>query len=237
LPASSEEIEVWRVKARVLFARGSRDAMAALQKANKIDPKDAETFCEIGNAFVRQGGYDVAPAAFKAATDNDAKSACGLAGPLHARPVAKADKGKLLPRDLLLGLVNKSNHAWDKAYLQATLARVHLEERDLKSAQAMAKDATATAPAQPVAWFALGEVLHRQKNDDGALEAYQKAADLDGSWSAAHLALADLLQKQGGDALPRALAEYELVAQIDQNEVELGRAKKLAATLKKQLQK
>jgi predicted Zn-dependent protease len=151
--------------------------------------------------------------------------------------VSKGEKGKPLPRDLLASLVTRSNNAWDKAFLQATLARVYLEEKDFKNALAMAEDATSTAPANPVAWYALAEVQHRQKNDDLAREHYGKAAELDGSWSAAHLAWADLLLKQGGDALPRALAEYELIAQIDQNEADLSRAKRLAANLKKQLQK
>jgi cytochrome c-type biogenesis protein CcmH/NrfG len=205
--------------------------MAALERANKLNPKDAETFCEIGNAFVRQGNQDTALKAYEAAVREDPKSVCGIAGAFHAHPTAR---GKPTPSVVLAGLVTRSRDAWEKAFLQATLARVHLEERDGKSALAVAEEATTTAPASPTAWFALGEVLRRQKLDERAHQAYLRAAELDGSWSAAHLALADLLARRGGEGIPRAIAEYELVLQTDQNELDVNRARKAAAALKKQ---
>jgi tetratricopeptide (TPR) repeat protein len=233
MPLASEDLEFWRLKARVLFARGDgRGAMAALERANKLNPKDAETFCEIGSAFVRQGNPDTAQKAYAAAVREDAKSVCGIAGAYHARPTTR---GKPAPSVVIAGLVAGSNAAWERSFLQATLARLRVEERDLPNAFAMAEEATRSAPAGAAGWFALGEVLRRQKNEEKAREAYQKAAELDASWSAVHLALADLLAKQGGDALPKAIAEYELVSQIDQNELEANRAKRLAAALKKQL--
>jgi tetratricopeptide (TPR) repeat protein len=231
--ATSDDLEFWRVKARVLFARGDgRGAMGALERANKLNPKDAATFCEIGNAFVRQGNADTALKAYEAAVREDARSVCGIAGQFHARP---SPRGKPAPIAVVSALITKSNDVWEKAFLQATLSRLHLEDRDLKNALAMAEDATTAAPASAAAWFAMGEVQRRQKADDKARDAYQRAAELDGSWSAVHLALADVLAKQGGDALPRAIAEYELVMQLDQNEIEANRAKKVAAALKKQL--
>lgn len=230
-----DDVEAWRVKAQILFAKGDgRGAMAALERANKLNPKDGDTFCEIGNAFVRQGNNDTASKAYEAALREDPKSVCGLAGPLHAKPTAR---GKPAPRDVLTGLIAKSNNAWEKAFLQATLARVHLEERDLKNARAMAADAVSTAPAHPAAWFASAEVSRRDKDDDKAREAYAKAAELDQSWSAARLTLADLYARQGGDALPRALAEYQAVLEIDQNEADVARAKKAVTALKKQLER
>lgn len=233
VPQGSTDIEGWRVRARILFARGDgRGAMAALEKANKLNPRDGDTFCEIGNAFVRQGNNDTALKAYEAALREDAKSVCGQAGPLHAKPTTK-NKAKAL----LTGLIVKSSTAWEKAFLQATLARVHIEERNLKEAAAMADDATQTAPASPVAWFATAEVAKRQKEYDKARDAYAKAVEFDGAWSAARLAYADALARQGGDALPKAVAEYETVLTIDQNEGDQARVKKTLTALKKQLEK
>ncbi len=230
---NADELEVWRTKALILFARGDgRNAMSALEKANKLNPKDAETFCEIGNAFVRQGNNDTAVKAFEAALREDPSSVCGLAGPLHARPVGK---GKPSPRDVLGQLISRSTHAWEKGFLQATLARVQLAGNDVKGARSAVDDAMVSAPFHSVVWFAAAEVSKRETDEARAVEQYGKAAELDGSWSQARLAYADGLAKQGGDALPRAVAQYEAVMLIDQNENDLARVKKTIAALKKQL--
>lgn len=231
---NADDLEVWRTRALILFARGDgRSAMSALEKANKLNPKDAETFCEIGNAFIRQGNNDTAVKAFEAAQREDPKSVCGQAGPLHARPVAK---GRPAPKDLLNQLINRSTHAWEKGFLQATLARVALVANDVKGARGSIDDALASAPHHPAVWYALGEVARREKDEAKALEAYGKAAELDGSWSQARLAYADALAKQGGDSLPRAVTQYEAVLLIDQNENDLNRVKKTVTAIKKQLQ-
>ncbi len=230
---NAEDLEVWRTRALILFARGDgRNAMAALEKANKLNPKDADTFCEIGNAFVRQGNNDTAIAAYQAALREDPKSVCGQAGPFHARPYAK---GKPSPHDVLTQLINRSQNAWEKGFLQATLARCALAGNDLKGAREAVDEALVTAPFHPAAWFAAGEVAKREKDDARATEAWGKAAELDGSWSQARLAYADALAKAGGDSLPRALTQYEAVLLIDQNENDLARVKKTVTALKKQL--
>lgn len=232
VPQSSTDIEGWRVRARILFARGDgRGAMGALEKANKLNARDADTFCEIGNAFVRQGNNDTALKAYEAAVRENAKSVCGIAGPLHAKPTTR---GKA--KDTLTSLIVKSSNAWEKAFLQATLARVHLEERDVKNAAAMADDAVQTMPTSPFAWYAVAEVAKRQKEHDKARDAYAKAVEYDGGWSQARLAYADALAKQGGDALPKALEQYEVVLTIDQNEGDQARVKKAITALKKQLE-
>lgn len=233
LSPTSDDLESWRIRARVLFARGNGSAaMAALERANKLNPKDAETFCEIGFAFVRQGNGETALKAFEAASREAPKAVCAIAGPSHARPTTR---GKPSPVLVVTGLIAKSNDVWEKAFLQATLSRLLLEDRNLKEATAQAEEAVATAPASPFAHFALAEVLNKQRSVEKARDEYQKAAELDGSWSGVHLALADLLARMGGDALPRALAEYELVSNIDQNELEVNRAKRAALALRKQL--
>lgn len=235
LPAASEDVEGWRIKSRVLFAVGDgAGGMAALQRANKLDSHASATFCEIGHALVRQGDAESALKAYAKALEEDAKNPCGKVGPLHAHPTAR---GRPPPKELLGGFITRSTISWEKAFLQATLARVLLEERDLKGAQAYAEAAVSTAPGHPAGHFALGEVSRRQRNDTKAREAFQKVVKLDASWATPHLALAELLAKQGGDALPEALKEYEVVLQIDQNDVEVNRATKAIIGLKRQLQK
>jgi len=230
---TADDLEVWRTKALILFARGDgRGAMSSLEKANKLNPKDADTFCEIGNAFVRQGNNDTALAAYQAALREDPKSVCGLAGPFHARPVAK---GKPAPREVLAQLISRSQNAWEKGFLQATLARVNLAGGDGKGAREAIDDAMVSAPNHPAVWFAAGEVAKREKDEAKAVEAWGKAAELDGSWSQARLSYADALAKAGGDSLPKALTQYEAVLLIDQNENDLARVKKTVTALKKQL--
>jgi tetratricopeptide (TPR) repeat protein len=234
VPQSVDDIEVWRTRAGILFARGDgRNAMGALERANRLNPKDADTFCEIGNAFVRQANYDTAVKAYEAAVREDPKSICGLSGPLHARPLSK---GKPNPRDVLTGLANRSTHAWEKGFLNATLARVLLQGGDLAGAKAALDEAMQSAPFHPVVWFTAGEVAKRaDKDEKKALEAYGKAAELDGSWSMARLAYADALAKAGGDALPKAVQQYEALLLIDQNDGDLTRAKNAVKALRKQL--
>lgn len=233
VPQSSADVESWRTRAQVMFARadGAR-AMEALQRANKLNPKDGETFCEVAFAFIRQGNTDVLDQVWQTALKQDPQLICALAGPFHARPVSK---GKPAPKDVLRGLAARSTHAWEKGFIHGTLARVLLQEGDLAGARAAADEALQLAPNHPVAWFATGEVFKAEKDDEKALEAWGKAAELDGSWSKARLAYADALAKKGGASLPQAIAQYEAVLLIDQNEVEVSRVKKLIPTLKKQL--
>lgn len=230
----STDVGAFRVKALVLFARGdARNGFAALERANKLNPKDAETFCDIGNAFVRQGNVDTALKAFEAARRENPKALCGLVGPHHARPTSRG--GRPTPKEELLALQKQAFTFWDKALVDACLARVLLEERDLKRAAELAENATRLAPFSAPAWFALAEVARKQKNEARALEGWTKAAEYDASWSQARLAHADALLRTGGEGPRQALAEYEAVLGLSQNEAELSRVKKVIATLKKQL--
>lgn len=233
VPQSSSDVESWRTRAHVMFARADgAKAMEALQRANKLNPKDGETFCEVAFAFIRQGNTDVLDQVWQTALKQDPQLICALAGPYHARPVSK---GKPAPKDVLTGLIARSTNAWEKGFLQATLARVLLQGGDVAGAKAAADEALQLAPHHPAAWFASGEVFKAEKDEEKALEAYGKAAELDGSWSKARLAWADALAKKGGATLPQAIAQYEAVLLIDQNEAELSRVKKLLPALKKQL--
>ncbi|HET9155098.1 MAG TPA: tetratricopeptide repeat protein, partial [Myxococcaceae bacterium] len=85
----TQDPESYRLRATLMFARGDgRGGFAALQKANSLSPKDSETFCAIGRAFVRQGNVPQAQKAYQAATREDEKSVCGLAGDAMLKPAS-----------------------------------------------------------------------------------------------------------------------------------------------------
>ena len=229
----SDDVEGQRIRAQVLFARGdTRGGFAALEFANtRLKAKDAQTFCEIGNAFVRQGVLETAFAAFEAAYKEDPKAACGMAGPFHAHPTTKNKA-----RAELLKLIKGSQNAWERAFLQGTLARVLLEERDYKSARAMADEALQSQPFHPAAHFASAEVALKQKDEARAIEELQKTTELDGAWAEAHLLLADLLAKGTDEQQKKAVDQYSAVEDLSQNEGDVAKAKKAKAALKKKLQ-
>lgn len=229
----SDDVEGQRIRAQVLFARGdTRGGFAALEFANtRLKAKDAATFCEIGNAFVRQGVLETAFAAFEAAYKEDPKAACGMAGPFHARPTTKNKA-----HAELLKLVKGSQNAWERAFLQGTLARVMLEERDARSARATAEQALQSQPFHPAAHFALAEVALKQKDEAKALEELQRTIELDGAWAEPHLVLADLLARGTDEQQQKALEQYSAVEDLSQNDGDVARAKKASAALKKKLQ-
>ena len=231
LKLDADDAEAYRIKAQVLFSKGdAKNAFASLERANKINSKDAVTFCEIGNAMVRQGNLEIAPKAYEAARREDAKAACGDIGPFHARPQGNKNAVKELTE-----AGKKAIHSWDKALASASMARVKLLMNDVKGAKVAADEALAAGPFYAPAWYAVGAVALKQKDEARATEAMAKAAELDPSWGAARMANADMLLRQGPDLLPKAIAEYEAVLQVSQSDSDVNRAKNELKRLKKKL--
>lgn len=231
LKLDGADAEANRIRAQVSFARADpKNGFSSLEKANKLDPKDAVTFCEIGNAMVRQGNLDIAPKAYEAARREDPKAICGEIGPYHARPVASKNAVRELTE-----ASKKATHLWDKALALAALARVKLLQGDVKGAKSIAEEATTLAPFNGPAWYAAGLIALKGKDEQGALAALGKAVEYEPSWGAARLALADIFQRQGKELWPRAVSEYEAVLAVSQNESDVGRAKNELKQLKKKL--
>ncbi len=228
----SEDGAGFRFKAQILFANGDqRGAIAALQRANQLDAKDAETFCEIGHAFARQGLPDAAAPAYDAARRESPKSACGVIGPLHARPLGTKNAVK----DLQDALKN-AHTAWDKALGYATLARVYLAMNQNKEAKKAADEALENGPFSAPAHYAAGMVASRFKDSqDEARNELQKTVELDPSWALARLSRGDLLLKDGPTAVPAVVAEYEAFLQYSQNQADISRVRKALPALKKKL--
>jgi tetratricopeptide (TPR) repeat protein len=228
----ANDIETWRTRAKVQFALGDpRAAMKSLEAANRLNPKDPETFCEIGAAFVRQGTFDTALAAYQAAAREDPKSACAKIGPFHARPIG----GKPAVKELSDWAKN-APHSWDRAIAFAALARLQATSGALKDAKIAADEAVTLMPFLAVTHYAAGVVALRQKDDAKALEEMGRAAELDASFSAGVLAYADMLARGDNESLKRGLQWYEAYLQVSQNEGERGRVQRGLPLLKKRLQ-
>ncbi|MBX7101250.1 MAG: tetratricopeptide repeat protein [Myxococcaceae bacterium] len=229
-----EDVESWRTRARVQFALGDqRGAMKSLEASNKLDSKDADTFCEIGAAFVRQGVPDAAMAAYEAAKRENPKAACGKIGPHFARPFG----GKPAIKELEGLIASPTISSYDEGIALAAMARVQLNAGLLKEARASAEKATQEQPAIGAGWYALGLVAQKQKDEALALEALGKAVAADAASEPYRLAYADQLAKGDDEAVKRALNEYQWVLSLSQNEGDSARVKRTIPLLQKRLQK
>ncbi len=232
LKGGANDIETWRTRAKVQFSLGDpKGAMKSLEAANRLNPKDPETFCEIGAAFVRQGNADTAGAAYQAAAREDAKSACAKIGPFHAKPAG----GKATAKELSDWAKNAPN-SWDRAMAYAALARLQATSGALREAKTAADEALLLMPHLAVTHYAAGVVALRQKDDPKALEEMGRAAELDASFSAGVLAYADLLARGDNDSLKRGVIWYEAFLAVSQNQAERGRVQRGLPLLKKRLQ-
>jgi cellulose synthase operon protein C len=217
-----------RLKANVLFAAGeTAAAVKALERANQLNAKDAQTFCEIGFFYLRQSSTEDANAAFAKAKSEQPDSFCSNFGVLLTKPSPKF-------KTLVTALRGSATDGWQRAQVDATLARVALDERRPKDAQSMAEAVLKDTPGNAWAALVVAEAAHRQKDEAKALEYAQKSVALDASWARARLFLAETLQRAGGDKLPFAAKEFEAVAQLSKDDAEATRAKKAAQVLRKQ---
>jgi tetratricopeptide (TPR) repeat protein len=222
-----------RVHAQVLFALGDGKAgFKALERANKLNPKDADTFCEIGRAFLRQGSNEMADKAFQAAKRENAESACALVG---IRLAALPSGGRQAEKELNELANNQSTAVPDKAYAEAGLARVLLALSRPKDARKAAEQAVSWGPHSGDAYLALGLVALRQKDDAKAREALQQAVALEPAHAAAQLALGDVLQRGGEADAPAAVAAYEAFLRIGGPASDEARVKRALSNLKKKV--
>jgi cellulose synthase operon protein C len=225
-----EDSEALRNRAQILFAAGeAAGAMAALTQANKNDSKDAQTFCEIGFAFVREGNADLAPAAFSPALVNNPKSVCAQYGPLFAKP---SSRGKPAPIGFLEKLQHQAGSAWEHAQILATLARVRLDAKDVAGARSTVNEALTAAPFASFVHYADAEVARREKSESGVLEALTKAAGYDLSNTQIRMALGEALARKGAPQAAVASVEFEAVIALSKNDADVAKAKRLLTQVK-----
>ncbi|HEX8699376.1 MAG TPA: tetratricopeptide repeat protein, partial [Myxococcaceae bacterium] len=223
------DAEAHRVRAAIHFANGeAKGGLTALERANKLDPRDPETFCEIAHAYLRMDKPETAIAAFEAAMREAPDSACGQVGAYYVDP---SEGGRAAAKSLD-AISEKAPAVWDKAFAQTAKARVLLNAGAVKDARLAADEAVKLAPFSGRAYLALGFVALKQKQEEPALAAFTKAAELEPSHGLARLALADQLAKKT-EELPRAIQEYEAFLKLAGSSEEAKRVKKLLPALKK----
>ncbi|WP_375757460.1 tetratricopeptide repeat protein [Corallococcus exercitus] len=224
-----EDAEGQRLRAALLFANGdAKGGFSALERANKLDSKDPDTFCEIAQAFLRQGQVESADAAFAAARREGPDATCGRVGELYTQ---LPGGGRGAARTLQ-DLADKAPTVWDKAFAKVTLARVLLGAGAVKEARAAADEAVKLAPYNGRAYLALGLVAFKQRQEAPAREALAKAVELEPTDGLAHLALADVLVRESSE-LPRAVEAYEAFLKLAGGAPEANRVKKALPLLKR----
>jgi tetratricopeptide (TPR) repeat protein len=228
---SGNDAAGYRLKAVILFSMGdAKGGTAALQRAASIT-REAETFCEVGHTFLRQDKREEAAGAFEKAASDWPDVPCGQIGKHYVHP----EEGGRAAAETLRGIAGKTSVVWDKAFAQATIARVLLSANNVKGARAAADEAVKLDPFSGPAQLALGLVAARERQSDLAISSLSKAVEYDGANGMAHLALADVLARSKPDELARAVQEYETFLKIAGTSDEAKRVKKALPNLKRRV--
>lgn len=220
-----------RLKSVILFATGdSKGGIAALQLAAKT--KAAENFCEMAHLFMRQDDKEKAAGAFEQARNESPDTPCGLVGEHYAYP----EEGGKTAAEALKGIAGRASAVWDKAFAQATIARVLLSANNVKGAKAAAEEAVKLDPFNGRTQLALGLVAVREKQGEAAIAALSKAVEYDPANGMAHLYLADaLLRGNKQEELARVVQEYEQFLKLAGSAEEAKRVKKALPNLKRKV--
>jgi cellulose synthase operon protein C len=233
LQKEASDVDAQRLKAQLLFAKGDvRGGMQALEKANRLNPKDAETFCAVGRGFLRSLNATQATKAYQAALREDPDSVCGKVGQVAVKPQAAPPKA----RAMLLSLSAQAPRVWDRAAAAATLARLLLATGNVKDARHAAEEAVTLQPLLGEAHESLGLVLKRQHEDSRAREELARAVQFDPGDAAFRLALADALVSGSDAEVARAQGEYATFLRLAPKAPDVARVKKALAALKKKTQ-
>jgi tetratricopeptide (TPR) repeat protein len=228
------DVDAQRLRAQLLFAKGDvRGGMAALEKANRLNPKDAETFCAVGRGFLRQLNLPQATKAYAAALREDPDSVCGKVGQVAVKPQGAPPKA----RAMLQTLSTQAPRIWDRAMASAVLARVLVSAGALKDGRRAAEQAVALGPFLGEPHAALGLALRRAKEDAKAREELARAVQLDPGDAGYRLLLADALVGGTEAEVARAPAEYATFLRLAPRAPDAARVKKLLPALKKKAER
>lgn len=220
-----------RVRGMVLFSRGEpRSAFRELERASKIPDADADTYCELGAAYVRAGKTESALKAYEVAQRQEPRNPCGKIGVYYARLPAA---GKPAAHELA-DVAQKAPQVWNKSLALAVLARVHLANGAAREARKAGEQAVALAPNSAAAHLALGMVALRQRDEPKGKEELVRSVELDPSVGMAHLALADSLARSE-QTRPQAVEHYQTFLRIGGAPADQLRVRKTLANLKKKL--
>jgi cellulose synthase operon protein C len=233
LRLAQDRARAHRVRAVSLFATGDMaGGFAALERSNKVDPRSAETFCEIALAFLRQGLVSNASKAFEAARREGPEVPCGQVGEYSVKETGGGRAGV----KALQGLLAKRLPVWDRAFAQAVLARALMDVGDKDAARAAAEEAVKLAPFSGRVHLEQGRLALQRRDDKLAESAFYRAVELEPADGPARLALADLLARTPAGAA-RAVSEYEAFLRLAGDSPEARRVKKVLPALKEKVAK
>jgi tetratricopeptide (TPR) repeat protein len=226
----SNDPEAHRVRSDILFALGdTRGGFGALESANKLDSKSAETFCGIARAFLRQGLVANAGKAYEAARREGPDTPCGRSGEHWVE-----DSGGRAAAKVLQGIAEKASTTWDKSFAQAAMARVLLAAGAAKDARTAADEAVRLEPFSGRNHLVLGQVALKQRDEATALKALNRAVELEPVDGLAWLALADALVRNPAET-ERAVRAYGTFLKLAGGSPEAARVKKALKPLQKKL--
>jgi tetratricopeptide (TPR) repeat protein len=222
--------EAHRVRAEILFALGdTKGGFGALESANKLDSKSAETFCGIARAFMRQGLVANAGKAYEAARREGPDTPCGLAGEHWVE-----ESGGKAAAKALQTIADKAATTWDKAFAQAAMARVLLAAGAVKDARTAADEAVRLEPFAGRNHLVLGQVALKQRDEATAMKELNRAVELEPVDGLAWLALADALVRNPAET-ERAVQAYGTFLKLAGGSPEAARVKKMLKPLQKKL--
>jgi predicted Zn-dependent protease len=109
------------------------------------------------------------------------------------------------------------------------LGRVWLRLREPGKARELLKDATEAAPGDPIAYLELGKALQALDENQGAMQAYQRATELAPNLEEAHYALGILSGRAGleGDGFYHLGKAFELRGDLDKALAQFEKAEAL----------
>jgi len=207
--------------ARLYFRTGRvQDAEATIQALLKTQPKNIPANKLLGRIYLRQLGEEQSFSSASAPNSALKKAIAQFQKIVSLEPKSIDDR-------MVLGQLYTVNHQTDKAEAEfksaqaiepdseevvLNLARVYAESGNLKQA---AKVIEAVSPDNrtPKMEFTLGAIYQQLKNSHGAVEAFQRAFDMDPNNPRALNALAQALLNN--NQLDEALKKYKQLAAAD----------------------
>ncbi len=202
--------KLYRVKAEAKLDRGDTvEAAMALSRAERLDPKSADTQLLIGEVFRREGHPDEAEARYRRALKlrPEFPEAHNNLGVIQA---GRRNWDEAI-REFRLAAENEKYGQRDRAY--NNLGRAYVEKKDLAAAGKAFRSAIALNSRLPESYVNLGRVLSTRGDLDGGAAALRSAIRLDPRAAEPRYQLAVVLIRMG--RREQAIVELRSVVQLD----------------------
>lgn len=245
-----------------LFSGKLKEAEAAIDRAVRSDPRDAEAFRIRAQILFARGDLKTGFSALQRANKlnpKDPETFCEIGRAFlrqGKKDLAEAAFGAAEREDEdsycaaigleaidlpagsraaakeLLQLAAAAPSSWDRVNARALASRALLGAGALKDARKEAEEAVLAGPTSAQAQYALGLAALRGKDLATATAAFSRAVQLDAGDPEILLALADALAASDAE-LPRAVAAYEAFLRLGADGPQLSRVRKALPGLRK----